>query len=340
MDQVISNAGRTIVDICSRLMASETATIVTDRETLEIGETIRVFAEKIAKNVNFHILEDYAERPLTFLPEEIENDIKKSDVTYYAAQSKPGELKSFRAPLVKLAITFGREIHMPNIEDRIMRLGMQADYFKIASLTYLIAGIAVRSERAKVTTPAGTDLEAEFSHKLKWVPDTGLLWHRGMFGNLPAGEVYTCPKNVEGVMVVDGILGDFFNQKYGNLEKTPVTIPVSNSRADIDNITCDNQELLKELKKYLKQDENADRVGEFACGTNIFLNEFMGNLLQDEKFPGMHIAFGYPYPDDTGADWESGGHVDGMMKRCSVWFDDAQIMEDGRFIEKEIMSLK
>lgn len=332
MDESISRAGKTIVETCSRLMPSETATIITDKETVRIGETIRTFAERTAKRLTFRVLEDYAERPLTFLPDEIAHDIKESDVTYYCAQSKPGELKDFRTPLVKLAISSGRDIHMPNIEDKIMRTGMQADYYRIASLTYLIMGTAVKSRTARVTTPAGTDLSVKFSQRLKWVPDTGLLWHRGMFGNLPAGETYTCPENVEGVMVVDGILGDFFNRKYGNLEKTPVVIPVMNSRADTERIVCDNEELQKELREYLKQDENANRIGEFACGTNTSLKELMGNLLQDEKFPGVHIAFGYPYPEETGADWESSGHVDGILRRCSVWFDDAQIMKDGIYM--------
>lgn len=340
MDEVISRAGRTIVETCSRLMPSEIATIVTDRETEEIGETVWMFAERVTKKVNFHVLEDYAERPLTFFPEQIENDIRESDVTYYAAQSEPGELKDFRKPLVDLATASGREIHMPSINEKIMRTGMQADYYKVASLTYLIMGIAVKSKKAKVTSPAGTDLEATFSEKLKWVPNTGLLWYKGMWGNLPAGETFTCPARIKGVMVVDGILGDFFNQKYGNLEKTPVTIPITDSRAQVEKITCENPELLKELKEYLNQDENANRVGEFAVGTNIALKGFVGNLLQDEKFPGVHVAFGYPYPDETGADWQSDGHLDGIMKNCSIWFDDTQIMEDGTFKEKDILSLE
>jgi aminopeptidase len=332
MDELILKAGRTIVETCSRLMPSETAIIVTDRETLKIGETIKIFAEKIAKKVVVHILEDCGERPLTFLPEEIVKSIKEGDVTYYCAQSKPGELKDFRGPLVRLATTYGRDIHMPMMEDTIMRTGMQADYYRIASLTYAVMGIATKSRTARVTSPAGTYLKATFSDKLKWVPDTGLLWYKGMFGNLPAGETYTCPENVEGTMVVDGILGDFFNQKYGDLGETPVSIPIRDSRADLNGITCENKELLKEFKEYLLQDEHASRVGEFAVGTNIFLNQLIGNMLQDEKFPGVHIAFGYPYPAETGADWESSGHLDGILRNCSVWFDNIQVMEKGTFI--------
>lgn len=335
MDELFARAGKTIVDTCSRLMPSETAVIVTDRETREIGNVIRTFAEKIAQRVTFHILEDYGERPLTFFPWEIEKDIRESDVIFFCAQSKPGELKEFRGPLVKLATSSGRDIHMPNIETKIMRTGMQADYYRIASLTYLVTGLAVKAKKARVTTPAGTDLEVTFSERLRWVPDTGLLWFRGMFGNLPAGEVYTCPERVEGTMVVDGILGDFFNQKYGTLKETPVVMKVRNSRAVLEDITCENKELLSDLKQYFTQDENANRVGEFAVGTNVFLRALVGNLLQDEKFPGVHLAFGFPYPNETGADWDSGGHVDGILLNCSMWLDEVRIMDQGKFTLKK-----
>ncbi len=98
--------------------------------------------------------------------------------------------------------------------------------------------------------------------------------------------------------------------------------------------------MLKEFKNYLHQDKNSNRVGEFACGTNIFLKDLVGNLLQDEKFPGVHIAFGHPFPPETGADWDCDGHVDGIMLKCSLWFDDTIILEDGIFKEKEFFTFE
>ena len=337
MNKSLENAGKTIVETCSQLKPKEAVTIITDKDNLEIGILIQKIANEISTNINFHVLDDYGERPLSTLPKEIKVDLKKSDVTYYTAHAKKGEYLVGR--LIMLATRSGREIHMPNIDETILKTGMQANYYKIASLTLMIMGIAVKSKTAKVTTPNGTDLNVSLSDKLKWIPDTGLLWYRGMWGNLPAGEIFTCPESVDGVMVVDGTLGTFFCEKYGNLEKTPVRIPIQNSRAEIEKISCDNKELLLEFRKYLKQVENANRVGEFACGTNIALKEFVGNLLQDEKFPGVHLAFGSPISEKTGAKWNAGTHVDGVMQKCSLWFDERQIIENGKFIEKEIYSI-
>jgi aminopeptidase len=58
-------------------------------------------------------------------------------------------------------------------------------------------------------------------------------------------------------------------------------------------------------------------VGEFAIGTNIGVRDVIGNILQDEKIPGVHIAFGNPYGAHTGADWYSATHID-VVGRSSI----------------------
>jgi len=79
-------------------------------------------------------------------------------------------------------------------------------------------------------------------------------------------------------------------------------------------------------------DENSNRVGEFAIGTNIALSNVIGHILQDEKLPTVHIAFGHPYSLHTGAKWQSTTHIDCVSIKCSIWFDDEQVMDKGRFL--------
>ena len=93
-----------------------------------------------------------------------------------------------------------------------------------------------------------------------------------------------------------------------------------------------NQALRDDFWAYTHTDENCDRVGEFAIGTNIELREVIGNILQDEKFPGVHIAFGNPYGEHTGADWYSSTHIDVVGTRFDIWVDGEQIMADGKFL--------
>jgi leucyl aminopeptidase (aminopeptidase T) len=94
----------------------------------------------------------------------------------------------------------------------------------------------------------------------------------------------------------------------------------------------DNRELTDAFWQYTHTDENSDRVGEFAIGTNVELSHVIGHILQDEKFPGVHIAFGNPYGAHTGADWFSSTHIDVVGTRFDIWVDDRQIMTGGRFL--------
>jgi leucyl aminopeptidase (aminopeptidase T) len=154
-----------------------------------------------------------------------------------------------------------------------------------------------------------------------------------MWGNLPEGEIFTAAYRANGRMVIDE-LGDWFSPKYGVLSKTPVALQVKDSRVDFSSVSCSNEQLRGEFVEYLATDTNSNRLGEFAIGTNIFLERLTGNLLQDEKFPSVHCAFGDPYPDETGADWQSKTHVDGIMLKCSVWVDGKQIMDEGKHLTK------
>ena len=88
----------------------------------------------------------------------------------------------------------------------------------------------------------------------------------------------------------------------------------------------------KRLNEILDTDAGARYVGEFAIGTNIELTRVIGHILQDEKFPGIHVAFGDPYGTFTGADWKSTTHIDVVATRFNIWVDDRQIMADGKFL--------
>src|SRR6266550_504985 len=94
---------------------------------------------------------------------------------------------------------------------------------------------------------------------------------------------------------------------------------------------CERKDLQREFWEYCHTDENSDRVGELAFGTNLGLTEMIGVLLQDEKFPGVHLAFGDPYGSQTHADWKSTTHVDVLTRKCDVWIDDQQVIEKGRY---------
>jgi aminopeptidase len=320
------------VENCLKVKAGEKAVVITDKETFEVGSAMKAAIEKIAGRVQFFVMEDFGERPIDY-PKAMDEAIKVADVSVYAAQGAKGELQTFRMQMLK-AIEANhklRHAHMIGITPQIMKDGMCSDYGEIQRISRLVYEKVKDASKIRVVTQKGGDFTAKFSPELKWIVSDGDI-QPGHWDNLPDGEVFTSPLTVNGTVVIDGCLGDFFAERYGSLENTPIIVEVKDGRAVRDSLRCDDEALKEEFGKYVfETDENSNRVGEFAIGTNTGLTDLIYNLLQDEKFPGIHIAFGSSLPGKTGAKWDSKAHVDGVIKNPTIHVDGETIMENGTF---------
>ena len=334
----LSLGAKNAVEVCMEVKPKEHVLIVTDKETYPVGDALKTAAEKITSHVDMYVLEDYGTRPLMSLPKAIENAIPKANVTFWAAQSKEGELHTLRGPFMGKALKYARHGHLPSVTVRCMEEGMCSDYRKISEFTRKLYEIVNKAKRADVTNPSGTKLRVELNPEWKWVKSDGMYHQKGKWGNLPDGELFTAATKCNGHMVIDE-LGDWIGDKYGCLTKpekdleTPVYVDVADSRVDIKTIECSNAQLKQELVNYLKTDENSNRTGEFALPTNVELltKPLIGKLLQDEK-ARLHIAFGNPYSELTGADWQSKTHIDALFKKCDIWIDGKKILEADKYL--------
>jgi leucyl aminopeptidase (aminopeptidase T) len=206
---------------------------------------------------------------------------------------------------------------------------MRADYRQVDRLSEQLRARMQEARTLTVRSAGGTQFTAAFDRSLAWVKTSGLINPR-YWSNLPAGEVFTTPGSVDGTFVCDGTAGDYFNAKYGTLERTPLVLEIRGGR--LTAARCPRKDLEQDFWAYCHTDANSDRVGELAFGTNLGLREMIGVLLQDEKVPGVHLAFGDPYGSQTGADWSSRTHVDVLTRGCDVWIDDDQVIENGRYL--------
>ena len=321
------------IENCLKVKKGEDVVMITDRETLGLGLALRTAAEKItSKPARFFLMEDFGARPIPF-PQAIQEAFAAADVSIYAAQGAKGELATFRQPMLRTieANPKLRHGHMIGITPAIMADGMCSDYREIQRTSRLVYEKVKNARTIRVVTDKGNDFTAEFSPELRWTVSDGDITP-GHWKNLPDGEVFTSPKTLNGQVVIDGCLGDFFAEKYASLEDTPIRIQVKDGRAQRESLQCNNEDLRKELAQYVfETDENSSRVGEFAIGTNTGLTHLIYNLLQDEKFPGIHIAFGSPLPGHTGAKWDSKAHVDGVLIKPTIYVDGAPIMTKGKF---------
>lgn len=326
------------VEVCMGVKPGEHVLIVTDKGTITVGKALRHAAERVTRHVEMYVLEDHGERPMQSLPKEIESAIPEANVTFWATESRKGELETLRRPFMKIALKYARHGHMPSVKRRLMEEGMCSDYRQIAKLTEKLYETVKDAEKIDVENPAGTNLKVELNPEWKWVKSDGIYHEKGRWGNLPEGELFTAVAESNGRIVIDE-LGDWFSDRYGCLtgpesdSNTPVYIDIENSRVNLNTLDCANSRLRRELIEYLKTDGNSNRAGELALPTNVelMMKPLIGNLLQDEK-ARVHLAFGNPYPDETGADWKSKTHVDGLLKKCSVWVDGTKLMEADRYL--------
>ena len=328
-DPEFSPGARNAVNVCLRIQPEEKVTLITDRACLEIASSIAAELDKLGSPYSTFVLEELAPRPLTDMPKPVLEDMESSQVSIFAVVAQKNELRTRMQMTDVVNRRKMRHAHMVNIERRIMLEGMRADFNKVDELSVKVWEIATASHKVRARTAAGTDIVADLNPNYKWLKTSGII-SQNKWGNLPGGEVFTCPGEVNGVFVIDGVVGDYLCAKYGDLRQTPLTIHIEKNR--LTEAACANRELQDEFWRYTHTDENSDRVGEFAIGTNIGLHGVIGNILQDEKIPGVHIAFGNPYGAHTGADWDCSTHIDVVGTKFDIWADDRQIMRSGEFL--------
>jgi aminopeptidase len=228
-------------------------------------------------------------------------------------------------------VTYGktgaRHAHTPSITPAIMREGLRVDFHLVSEMTSAVHEAVREAQVIHMQLARGSDLRGRFTGRHKWVACRGPYHNPGEGGNLPEGEVYTCPDSAEGVPVAD-VVGDHFASKYGLLDD-PVLIEIEAGYAR--HVQCANPALEQELLVYSSPAKNGLGVGEFTIGTNIGIKSLRGNMLQEERIPGLHLALGYLYGYLTGADWTCNTHVDFVLSACSITVGGKHLMREGRF---------
>ncbi len=320
---------RNAVRTCLRIRPDEHVAIVTDRETEEIAASLADQVREVGAQAEVLVMEDYGSRPMLLLPDGIASALERVQVSIYAGQPKEGELAFRRALTAIIDRRQIRHAHMVSISHRIMVEAMRANFDEVDAISCRLRDRAEKAKTIRATSPGGSQIEATFDPEIKWLKTSGLI-STSKWANLPGGEVLTAPARVDGVYVADGVVGDYLCARYGDLQNNPLTVTIENSR--IVGIQCDRKDLVADFRAYTATDENSNRVGEFAMGTNIALTDVIGNILQDEKLPTLHIAFGHPYSEHTGAKWQSTTHIDIVGRRFDIWFDGDQIMRNGKFL--------
>jgi leucyl aminopeptidase (aminopeptidase T) len=329
----LAPGARNAIEVCLAVQAGERVAIIADEESAGVAASLAAAVEAARATCDGVLLEAVATRPLTCVPQPVIDALEHGDAGILCIQPKQGELHA-RMQIVQIVERRRiRYAHMIGVTPQIMTQGMRTDYRLVDRLSDRLLDLVHAGTSLRVRTPGGTSFTATFDPAMEWVKTSGLINTR-YWSNLPAGEVFTTPGSLDGTFVCDGTAGDYFNAKYGDLSATPMRLRIEAGR--LVSIECERRDLEREFREYCHTDPHSDRVGELAFGTNIGVRDMIGVLLQDEKIPGVHIAFGDPYGSQTGANWQSSTHVDVLTRRCDVWIDDRQVIAGGKYLFGEL----
>lgn len=329
----LASGARNAVLVCLAIRRGERVALVADDASREVAASLEAVLVDVGAEPDTVLVEQVARRPLTGPPAAVLDALERCDAGILCVQPRQGELTARMAIVETVERRQIRYAHMVGVTTAIMMQGMRADYRLVDRLSLALCDRMKQAAALRVSTDAGTSLVATFDPALAWIKTSGLISTR-YWSNLPAGEVFTTPASVDGVFVCNGTAGDYFGPKYGDLSSTPLMLTIAGGR--LVRAESSRADLEREFWEYCHTDPNSDRVGELAFGTNIALSDMIGILLQDEKIPGVHLAFGDPYGSQTGADWKSRTHVDVLTRNCDVWIDDEQVVAKGKYLLQKL----
>lgn len=154
--------------------------------------------------------------------------------------------------------------------------------------------------------------------------------------NIPDGEIYTAP-------IKDSVNGHIlFNVPAveNGVEFNNIKLVFENGK--IVDFDCNNKEVFERI---LNTDDGSRYLGEFAFGLNPYCENYIKDILFDEKMSSsIHLAIGSSYEDCFNGN-TSAVHLDLIqshkkeMGGGKIYFDDALIYENGKFIWPNLVDL-
>ena len=307
----LDDAAKTAVEQCMALEADESCAIITDDKRWDIGKALYDTASEITDDVTitrYPVGNQHGEEP----PASVAAAMAAADVVLAPTTKSLSHTRARGNANDEGA----RIATLPGITEEVMVTGLAADYETIDRHCKDVLAQVEGAEEIRVTTEKGTDITFEPGDR-EWFDDTGLCHDPGDFTNLPAGEVFVSPENVNGKYVVDGTM-----RPHGLLEDGQ-TLEFEVEDGYVTSISDDDiREQVETGAEEVGQD--AHNLAELGIGTNVAVSELVGSVLLDEKAGGtVHIAIG----DDAGigGDTDAPLHLDGIIREPTVYADGEEV---------------
>lgn len=296
----------------------ETLLVLSDEILREIGLALYEAGQIIAKEaiyVEIKSREVNGQEP----PEQIAELMKSVDVVIAPTSRSITHTKA-RREASKLGVRVGT---MPNITlDTIIRC-LNPNVDKVVNNTRTVLEAFNGVKNITVTSKRGTNLTFSIEGRNP-IASTGVLKNIGDSGNIPSGEVYIAPieESVNGLLVIDGSIATI------GLLTHPIYVEIKDGI--VTKISGKGGEARFFGRLINRYEDGSKTVCEFGIGTNPYA-KLTGEILEDEKVLGtVHFAFGNNM--SFGGKIDVPLHIDGLITKPTVLFDDKMIMDNGKLL--------
>lgn len=310
---------------CLDIKKGENVVIVTDINKQKIGNELFNYLQKITNTVMIQIpiTSKNGEEPVAI----VNNIFQKADVIIAPTTMSLSHTRAF----VNARKKGTRVASLPGITENMFLQSIDVDYSAMSELTKKLADAIKGKNIIKVKTDLGTDISFSVKGRKPICLD-GICHKKGGFINLPDGEMCIAPieNSMNGVLVFDLSSSPDHRTKWGKvglLNNEKIKLVIKNGKI----ISFSNGAKAKIIKNIIdNSDKNANCIAEFAIGTNNKAR-ITGLILEDEKKLGtIHFAFGSNV--SIGGKNQSNLHLDMIMDKPDVFFDNVQILKKGKLL--------
>lgn len=332
VDPALQRGADTLLGTCLGVGRGDRVLIVTDRATEHLARIVEARAERLAPTrlIVVPSLDERYDEARALISDVLQR--WRPTASVFAAADEHDRLAWDPTFYPELDALGARHAHMPALDEACLAVGMTVDYLEVARFSGRVRDRLAGSRELLVRNARGTDLRFTTHPERSWTAFDGLYGCAGQGGRLPQGEVFATPATADGVLAAS-VVGYPFNASTGLLDEPLLVEVVDGSAVAIGH---PDRALADRVRRWLSEAPGGLRVGELALGTSRELPGITGNLLFDENVPGVHVALGHPFPELTGADWDSPVHVDLVVERPDVVVDGDPLLAGGRYVDRVV----
>lgn len=329
LDFDLANAARRVIQTSLGVVAGDRVVIVVDSAREAVGATLAEMARTVGAEADVVLLERLGKRPLRSLPVQLRAELSRAQASVLLVGFEDGEWP-MRVEYVQVVTELRlRHAHMIGVGRRTLLAGFSVDPQRILDATRAVRTRLRPDSVLRLRSPAGSDLEVKLDPRCRWQERVGIV-RPGRWENLPSGELFTCPADVNGVFVADASMGGPLGATAGCLARSPVKVEIKGGA--FKSVQCVDRALSTAVESFLRAERNGDKVGMVVLGTNVGMRDATGEVVSDQNMPGLHVAFGATLADQTGATWDAPTQLLLAAMNADVDLDGAPLLRQGRYL--------